>query len=94
MACYPSPRHPSFNSPLAEWVKYEEVIRTAESNYRRIAGAVPVKVTTNPWEIERTRGMGREMVRELVNFLRTHSHEATPVATYQRRNHLPRGLGV
>jgi hypothetical protein len=93
-AVAPPPRHPSFNSLLAECDKYEEVIRKAESDYRRIPGVAPVKVTTYPWEIERTRGMEREMVRELVDFVRAHAHEATPVATYQRRNRLPRGFGV
>jgi hypothetical protein len=44
-AVIPPPRHPSFNSPLAECDKYEGVIRTAESNYARIPGAVQVKVT-------------------------------------------------
>ena len=34
------------------------------------------------------------MVRDLVDFVRTHSHGATPVATYQRRDQLPRGFGV
>jgi hypothetical protein len=93
-AVTPPPRHPSFNSPLAECDKYGGVIRKAESQYRRIAGGVPVKVTAYPWEMERTRGMEREMVRELVDFVRAHSHQATPVATYQRRNQLPRGFGV
>lgn len=93
-AVNPPPRHPSFNSPLAERDKYEDVIRRAESNYARIPGAVPVKVTAYPWEIERTRGMEREMARELVDFVRAHSHEATPVATYERRDQLPRGFGV
>jgi hypothetical protein len=93
-AVNPPPRHPSFNSPLAEQDKYEEVIRAAESNYTRTPGALPVKVTAYPWEIERARGMEREMVRELVHFVRVHSHEATPVATFERRDQLPRGFGV
>src|ERR1700722_19094851 len=93
-AVHPPPRHSTFNSPLAECDKYEEVIRTAESNYARIPGAVPVKVTAYPWEIERTRGMERQMARELVDFVRAHSHEATPVATFERRDQLPRGFGV
>jgi hypothetical protein len=93
-AVNPPPRHPSFNSPLAECDKYEGVIRTAEANYARIPGAVPVKVTAYPWEIERTRGMESEMACELVDFVRAHSHEAAPVATYQRRDRLPRGFGI
>jgi hypothetical protein len=93
-AVNPPPRHPSFNSPLAECDKYEDVIPRAESNYASIPGAAPVRVTAYSWEIERTRGMEREMERELVDFVRAHSHEATPVATYQRRDQLPRGFGV
>jgi hypothetical protein len=90
----PPPRHPSFNSPLAESDKYQQVIRRAESMYARTPGACPVKVTAYPWEIVRTRGMERVMARELVDFVRAHSHEAAPVATYERRDHLPRGFGV
>lgn len=93
-AVNPPPRHPSFNSPLAERDKYEDVLRTAESDYAQIPGAVPVTVTVYPWEIERTRGMERDMARDLVNFVRAHSHEATPVATYERSDQLPRGFGV
>jgi hypothetical protein len=90
----PPPRHPSFNSALAEYGKYEDVIRRAESNYARIPGAVPVKVTAYPWEIERTSGMECKMARELVDFVLAHSHEANPFVTYQRRDQLPLGFGV
>lgn len=93
-AVNPPPRHPSFNSPLAECDKYDDVIRRAESDYARIPGAAPVKVTVYPWEVERTRGMEYEMARELVDFVRAHSHEATPVATYERRDQLPQGFGI
>jgi hypothetical protein len=93
-AVNPPPRHPSFNSPLAECDKYEGVIRRAEADYGGISGAAPVKVTTYPWEIARTRGMETEMARELVDFVCAHAHEAAPVATYKRRDRLPRGFGV
>jgi hypothetical protein len=90
----PPPRNESFHSPLAEVSLQREVVRLAEEDYYREPGAMPVKVTVYFWDVERGRQKKRTMVRGLVEFVRAHCGEATPVATFQRRDRLPDGFGV
>lgn len=97
-AVFPPPRHPSFNSPLAEDALYEKVIRQAEFDYSRIPGALPVKVGAYPWRTQQGRGRHLAMARELVEFVSSHAREAlqatTKVALFDRLDHLPEGFGV
>jgi len=91
---HPPPRNKSFHSPVEEAVLYERAVRRAEKSYATIPGALAVKVTTYPWDLERRRGNEKAMARELVEFVRAHAHEAEPHALFERRSMLPVGFGV
>ncbi len=90
----PLPRNPSFNSSLAEARNHEASVRLAEQTYYKDKNATPVKVTTYPWDVERTRNKKREMGDELGNFVKAHCHEATPVKLFGRIDGIPEGFGV
>jgi hypothetical protein len=90
----PLPRNPSFNSSLAEARNHEASVRLAEQTYYKDKNATPVKVTTYPWDVERTRNKKREMGNELATFVKAHCHEATPVKLFGRIDEIPEGFGV
>jgi hypothetical protein len=91
---HPPPRNKSFPSPVAEAALYQRAVRRAEQSYAQIPGAVPVKVTAYPWNIERKSGNEKAMAKELVEFVCAKAHEANPSAVFERRAGLPRGFGV
>ena len=90
----PLPRNPSFNSSVAEARNHEASVRLAEQTYYKDKNATPVKVTTYPWDVERTRNKKREMGDDLGNFVKAHCHEATPVKLFGRIDGIPEGFGV
>jgi hypothetical protein len=59
----PLPRNASFNSSLAETIHHEDSVSLAERMYYANQNALPVKVTTYPWEIERTKKKSAEKGR-------------------------------
>ncbi len=90
----PLPRNPTFNSSVAEAANHEASVRLAEQIYYKNKDAMQVKVTTYPWNIERTRNIKREMGDELASFVKTHCHEATPTKSFNRLRGIPDGFGV
>lgn len=84
----------SFSSPLAEKSLHEEVVKIAEQEYNRTPGAIPVRVQTYLWNVDGRKFDKRVMARALVEFVRSHRGQATPVATFSRRDNLPEGFGV
>lgn len=90
----PLPRNDSFNSPLAEESLHEDVVRLAEEDYYRTPGATPVKATVYFLDVERQKNRKQEMVRALSAFVTSHREQASPVATFLRRDKLPYGFGT
>jgi hypothetical protein len=90
----PLPRNPTFNSSVAEAANHEASVRLAEQIYYKNKNVMQVKVTTYPWDIERTRSLRREMSDELASFVKAHCHEATPTKTFGRVCGIPAGFGV
>jgi hypothetical protein len=90
----PLPRNHTFNSSVAEAANHEGSVRLAERTYYESKDAVQVKVTTYPWNVERTRNTKREMGDELASFVRAHCHEAAPEKLFTRLHGIPDGFGV
>ena len=80
----PLPSNPTFNSSVAEAANHEASVRLAEQTYYKDKNAMPVEVTTYPWNVERTANKKREMGHELAGFVKAHCHEATPVKLFGR----------
>jgi len=89
----PPPRNESFRSPVAEEDLHKSAVEIAEKDYS-MAGGLPLKVRAYFWDIERGRNKKREMAQRLACFVKSHCSEATPVATFTRRDKLPEGFGV
>ena len=90
----PAPRNDSFSSPVAEQRLHENVMRLAEREYYSHQDAVPVKVSVYFWDVEQGKGKRRQMAESLVDFVEAHCGEASPVATFTRRDLLPDGFSV
>jgi hypothetical protein len=90
----PLPRNPTFNSSVAEATNHETSVRLAEQTYYKDKNATLVKVTTFPWDVERTRNRKREMGDELAKFVKAHCDEAAPVKLFNRLGGIPEGFGV
>ena len=90
----PLPRNVSFNSSLAEATFHEDSVSLAERRYYAAQDALPVKVTTYPWDMERTKTSQRMRGEALARFVREHCHEATPVKLFDRLDGIPDGFGV
>lgn len=90
----PLPRNASFNSSLAEAIHHEDSVSLAERMYYVAQDALPVEVTTYPWDIERTKTSQRKRAEALARFVREHCHEATPVKLVNRLDGIPEGFGV
>lgn len=84
----------SFSSPLAEKSLHEKVVKIAEQEYNRTPGAIPVRVQVYFWNVDGRKFDKRVIARALVEFVRSHRGQATPVATFSRRDNLPEGFGV
>ena len=89
----PLPRNPSFNSSLAEAIHHEDSVSLAERMYYAAPDAVPVKVTTYPWDINRRENNQAKMAQRLSRFVRERCREAKPVKSFNRLN-APEGFGV
>jgi|SRR6185312_1959517 len=90
----PSP-HPSFTSGLAIAATETRVIAQAEAMYRGIPGAPAAKVTVCFWDVERSRGDGRRIARELAQFVIANRPTSDGgVATFERIDGIPEGFGV
>jgi hypothetical protein len=90
----PLPRSASFNSSLAEAIHHEGSVSLAERIYNAAQDALPVTVTTYPWDIERTKTSQRKRADALARFVREHCHEASPVKLFNRLDGIPEGFGV
>ena len=89
----PLPRNASFNSSLAEAIHHEDSVSLAERMYYAAQDAVPVKVTTYPWDIDRTENNQAKMAQRLSRFVRERCREAKPVKSFNRLD-APEGFGV
>jgi hypothetical protein len=80
--------------PVAEEKFHKEVIQFAENEYYRTPGALPVRVLVYFRHVEDRRHDKRDMVRALVEFVKSHYGQATPMATFSKLADLPEGFGV
>ena len=90
----PLPRNSSFSSPIAEQRLHENVIQLAEREYYAKHGAIPVTVRAYFWNVEQGKNRKRQMAVSLVDFVESHCHDASPVATFSRRDLLPDGFSI
>ncbi len=80
--------------PVAEESFHKEVIRIAEGEYYRTPSTVPVRVLVYFWDVGGGRRDKQHMARALVEFVKLHYRQATPVVTLSNRADLPDGFGV
>lgn len=90
----PMPRHPSFSSPVGESAFLAACVARAEEIYMDYLVADPVKVSTYPWRMERSREHKERMATELAEFVHNNSSAAKPVANFDRHDGVPEGFSV
>ncbi|MFZ0886125.1 MAG: hypothetical protein WAN14_22180 [Candidatus Acidiferrales bacterium] len=90
----PMPRDPSFSSPAGESAFQADCVARSEEIYMDYLVADPVKVSTYPWRMERSRKHKECMATELAEFVYKNSSAANPVANFDRHDGVPEGFSV